>query len=206
MSDSVRPHRWQPTRLPRPWDSPGKNTGVGCRFLLQCMKVKSESEVAQLWPTLSDPTDCSLPGSSTQGIFQARVLEWGANLWNPLLGLYLEKIIIQNGMCTPVSRAAFFFFYSSWGMQSTKMSRKWWLNGPSIHSAITQNEAMPLPAACMDREIIVRCEVRKRKTNILRYHLQVECKNSYKWTNLQSRNRLTKLEKQLMLIQRNVRG
>ena len=78
MSDSVRPQRWQPTRLPRPWDSPGKNTGVGCHFLLQCMKVKSESEVAQSCPTLSDPTDCSLRGSSVYGIFQARVLEWGA--------------------------------------------------------------------------------------------------------------------------------
>ena len=78
MSDSVRPHRRQPTRLPRPWDSPGKNTGVGCQFLLQCMKVKRESEVAQLCQTLSDPKDCSLPGSSIHGIFQARVLEWGA--------------------------------------------------------------------------------------------------------------------------------
>ena len=78
MSDSVRPHRRQPTRLLCPWDSPGKNTGVGCHFLLQCMKVKSESEVAQSCPTLSDPTDCSLPGSSIHGIFQARVLEWGA--------------------------------------------------------------------------------------------------------------------------------
>ena len=78
MSDSVRPHKWQPTRLPRPWDSPGKNTGVGCCFLLQCMKVKSESEVAQSCATLSDPMDCSLPGSSVYGIFQARVLEWGA--------------------------------------------------------------------------------------------------------------------------------
>ena len=61
-----------------PWDSPGKNTGVGCHFLLQCMKMKSESEVAQSCPTLSDPTDCSPPGSSVHGIFQARVLEWGA--------------------------------------------------------------------------------------------------------------------------------
>ena len=78
MSDSVRPQRWQPTRLPHPWDSPGKNTGVGCHFLLQCMKVKSESEVAQSCPTLSDPMDCSLQGSSVHGIFQARVLEWGA--------------------------------------------------------------------------------------------------------------------------------
>ena len=78
MSNSVWPHRQQPTRLPCPWDSPGKNTGVGCHFLLQCMKVKSESEVAQSCPTLSDPTDCSLPGSSAHGIFQARVLEWVA--------------------------------------------------------------------------------------------------------------------------------
>ena len=78
VSDSVRPHRWHPTKLPHPWDSPGKNTGVGCHSLLQCMKVKSESEVAQSCLTLSDPMYCSLPGSSIHGIFQARVLEWGA--------------------------------------------------------------------------------------------------------------------------------
>ena len=75
MSDSVRPHRLQPTRLCHPWGSPGKNTGVGCHFLLQCMKMKSESEVAQLCPTLHDRMDCSLPGSSVHGIFQARVLK-----------------------------------------------------------------------------------------------------------------------------------
>ena len=75
---TLRPHRVQPTSLPRPWDSPGKNTGVGCHFLLQCRKVKSESKVAQSCPTLRDPVDCSLPGSSVHGIFQARVLEWGA--------------------------------------------------------------------------------------------------------------------------------
>ena len=90
VSDSVRPHRRQPTRLPHPWDSPGKNTGVGCHFLLQCMRVKSESEITQSCPTPSDPIDCSLPGSSVHGIFQARVLEWGAmgqRMWrkgNPL--------------------------------------------------------------------------------------------------------------------------
>ena len=65
-------------RLLRPWDSPGKNTEVGCHFLLQCMKVKSESEVSQSCPTLSEPRDCSLPGFSVHGIFQARVLGWGA--------------------------------------------------------------------------------------------------------------------------------
>ena len=71
----MQPHRQQPTRLPRPWDSPGKNTGVGCHFLLQCMKVKRESEVTQSSPTLSNPMDWSLPGSSVHGIFQARVKE-----------------------------------------------------------------------------------------------------------------------------------
>ena len=78
MSDSVWPHRRQPTRLPHPWDSPSKNSGVGCHFLLQCMKVKTESEVAQSCPTLSDPMNCSPPGSSVHGIFQARALEWVA--------------------------------------------------------------------------------------------------------------------------------
>ena len=78
MFDSVWPYRWQPTRLPRPWNLPSQNTGVGCHFLLQCMKVKRESEVTQSYQTLSDPMDCSLPGSSAHGIFQARVLEWGA--------------------------------------------------------------------------------------------------------------------------------
>ena len=66
------------TRLPHPWILQARNTGVGCHCLLQCMKVKSESEATQSCPTLRDPTDCSLPGSSIHGIFQARVLEWGA--------------------------------------------------------------------------------------------------------------------------------
>ena len=97
MSDSVRPHRQQPTRFPHPWDSPGKNTGVGCHFLLQCMKVKSESEVTQSCLTLSDPMDCSPPGSSVHGIFQARVLEWGATAFsdscfvNPMNSMKRQK-------------------------------------------------------------------------------------------------------------------
>ena len=89
VSDSSRPHGLQPSRLPRPWDTPGKNTGVGCHFLLQCLKVKSESEVAQLCPTLSDPMDCSLSGSSVHGIFQARVLEWGAIAFSDTHATYL---------------------------------------------------------------------------------------------------------------------
>ena len=94
MSNSLRPHRRQPTRLSRPWDSPGKNTGVGCHCLLQCMKVKSESEVAESCPTPSDRMDCSLPSSSIHGIFQAGVLEWGAIAFsNSCLGptLYVSK-------------------------------------------------------------------------------------------------------------------
>ena len=82
LCPTLRPHRRQPTRLPHPWDSPGKNTGVGCHFLLQYMKVKSESEVVQLCPTLRDPMDCSLPGSSVHGSFQARVLEWVASAFS----------------------------------------------------------------------------------------------------------------------------
>ena len=95
MFDSVQPHRRQPTRLRRPWDSPGKNTGVGCHFLLQCMKVKSESEVAQSCPILSDSMDCSLPGSSVHGIFQARVLEWGASAFSQRR-LSAEELMLLN--------------------------------------------------------------------------------------------------------------
>ena len=86
-----RPRRPQPTRLPRTWDSLGKNTGVGCHFLLQCMKVKSENEVTQSCPTLSDPMDCSPPGSSVHGIFQARVLEWGAIAFSGMIMLINTK-------------------------------------------------------------------------------------------------------------------
>ena len=92
MSNSAQPHRQQPTRLRHPWDSPGKNTGVGCHFLLQYMKVKSESEVPQSRLTLRDPMDCSLPGSSVHGIFQARVLEWGAIAFSePQIDSYLNR-------------------------------------------------------------------------------------------------------------------
>ena len=103
MSDSVQPNRRQSTRLPRPWDSPGKNIGVGCRFLLQCMKVKSESEVAPSCLTLSDPMDCSLPGSSVHAIFQARVLEWGAMAFTRKLEMVVtlgKFLSYQNLVCS----------------------------------------------------------------------------------------------------------
>ena len=108
MSDSVRPHRRQPTRFLHPWDSPGKNTGVGCHFLFQCMRVKSESEVAQSSPTFSDPMDCSPPGSSVHGVFQARVLEWGAIAFSNFihtvhLNLDLPCSVAQHAQVATVS-------------------------------------------------------------------------------------------------------
>ena len=99
---TLRPHRQQPTSLLCLWDSPGKNTGVGCHFLLQCMKVKSESEVAQLCPTLSNPMNCSLPGSSIHGIFQARVLEWGAIAFSENLCYRLLNRLILEEPVAPV--------------------------------------------------------------------------------------------------------
>ena len=107
MSDSVRPHRQKPTRLPHPWDSPGKNTGVGCHFLLQCMKVKSESEVAQSCLTLRNPMDCSLPDSCTHGIFQARVLEWGCQC------LLVDQLYL---MAWRAKRQASLSITSSWSL------------------------------------------------------------------------------------------
>ena len=108
MSDSVRPHRRQPTRLPRPWDSPGKNTGVGCHFLLQCMKVKTQSEVAQSCPTLSDPMDCSPPGSSVHGSFQARGLEWVASAFVSEDGVQEDLLngILQRMLSATVYKAS----------------------------------------------------------------------------------------------------
>ena len=103
----MQPHRWQPTRLPRPWDSPGKNTGVGCHFLLQHMKVKSdESEVAQMCPTLSDLMDCSLPGSSVHGIFQARVLECGAIAFSLIWYQFSFQFSRSVALCDPMDYTA----------------------------------------------------------------------------------------------------
>ena len=98
VSDSMRPHRQHPTRLPHPWDSPGKNIGVGCHFLLQCMQVKSQSEVAQLCPILSDPMDHSLQGSSVHGIFQPRVLQWGAIASSNTMGNWDQTCLCK---CSP---------------------------------------------------------------------------------------------------------
>ena len=136
MSDSVWPHRRQPTRLSCPWDSPSKNTGVGCHFLLQCMKVKSESEVAQSCPAVSDPMDCSPPGSSIHGISQARVLEWGAiafsketvdirkNFWH----LYAKKLSML--LC---GKWIYEYFWESVLMRWVKLD-------PVIQSEVRQKE------------------------------------------------------------------
>ena len=105
MSDSVRPHRWQPTRLPCPWNSPGKNTGVGCHFLLQILKVKRERELTQSCPILSDPKDCGRPGSPVHGIFQARALECDAIAFS--VSNFQFSIVTQScpTLCNPVNRS-----------------------------------------------------------------------------------------------------
>ena len=137
MSNSVRPHRQQPTRLLSLWDSPGKNTGVGCHFLLQCMKVKSESEVSQSCLTPSDPTDCSPPGSSVHGIFQARVLEWGARAFSDTYCSHVLK-------CLSLSCVQLFVTPSTVASQaplSMEFSRQEYWNGlpfPSPGDLLTQ--------------------------------------------------------------------
>ena len=137
MSDSVQLYRRQPTRLPCPWDFPGKNTGVGCHFLRQCMKEKSESEVSQSCPTLSGPMNCSLPGSSIHGIFQARVLEWGAIAFSAWHKKTLQKCL-NNGTCFlsynqrpgwGESR------YPNWQLASPRWSGSW-LHQPAQLSAL----------------------------------------------------------------------
>ena len=117
MSNSVRAHGWQPTRLPRPWDSPGKNTGVGCHFLLQCVKVKSESEVTQSCLTLSDPMDCSLPGSSIHGIFQARALGRGAIAFS--VSLFKPQ---QIPICCPHSSQSVSWMARLFSLHSTTLT------------------------------------------------------------------------------------
>ena len=124
----MRPQRRQPTRLPCPWDSPGKNTGVGCHFLLQCMKVKSEREVAQSCPTLSDPMDCSLPGSSVHGMFQARVLEWGATAFSCVLvlkkpGAPSSTVTSLLPACPPVPQTVHQRAGENWRFRSIKAWR-----------------------------------------------------------------------------------
>ena len=125
MSDSVWSHRQQPTKLPRPRDSPGKNTGVGCHFLLQCMKVKSESEAAQSYPTLSDPMDCSPPGSSVHGIFQVRVLEWGAIAFSESKHSNMLMVLARYWLWSPGSSEV----KNPPAMQKTQETRVWFLGG-----------------------------------------------------------------------------
>ena len=151
MSDSVRPHRQQPTRLPRPWDSPGKNTGVGCHFLLQCMKVTSENEVAQSCLTPSHPMDCSLPGPSVHGIFQARVLEWVAIAFSVVFAYVAlnpslrRQIIVNHDPRGKQSEASISTFFGSLAPIWTAPGNKRLNCGPSSGSRCRCSDPNTLP-------------------------------------------------------------
>ena len=128
MSDSVQPHRRQPNRLLCPWDSPSKNTGEGCHFLLQCMKVKSESEVTQSCPTLTDPMDYSLPGSSVHGILQVRVLEWVAIAFSQIkLDSLLKSsditLLIKVHIVKPLAFPVVLYGCESWTIKKVEHPR-----------------------------------------------------------------------------------
>ena len=103
MSDSVRPHTRQPTRLPRPWDSPGKNTGVGCHFLLQCMKVKSESEVAQSCPTLATSWSAAYQASPSMGF--SRQEYWSGVPLLPAAAAAAKSLQSCPTLCDPVDNS-----------------------------------------------------------------------------------------------------
>ena len=143
MSDSVQPHRQQPTRLTCPWDSPGKNTGVGCHFLLQCMKVKSESEVAQSCPTLSDPVDCSLPGSSIHGIFQQ---EYWSGVPLPSPSLYI---------CVHINIYKFCMFIYIYLYNGILLNHK------------KKTEILPFVATWMNLGAMTLREISQKKTNTM---------------------------------------
>ena len=161
MSDSVRPHRRQPTRLCRPWDSPGKNSGVGCHFFLQCRKGKSESEVAQSCPTLCDPMDCSLPGSSIHGVFQARVLEWGAIAFSAVWKHCLPILSLPRSILTCIVRIYIFSV-------CTKSRRRQWHPTPVL-----------LPGKSHGRRSLVGCSPWGREesdtTEQLQFHFSLSC-------------------------------
>ena len=174
MSDSVRPHRRQPTRLLCPWDSPGKNTGVACHFLLQCMKVKSESKVAQSCPTLSDPMDCSPPGSSIHGIFQARVLEWVAIAFSNTAqqshcwGYIPRKPELKETHGTPMFIAALFIIARTWKQprcpSADKWIRKlWYIYTMEYYSAIKKNAIESVLMRWMKLEPIIQSEVSQKE-------------------------------------------
>ena len=183
MSNSVLSHRRQPTRLPRPWDSPGKNTGVGCYFHLQCMKVKSDSEVAQSCRTLHDLMDCSLPGSSVHGIFQARVLERGAIAFSTSQVVQWKKnlsAIAGDMSSTPGSGWSLGGGNGNplqYSCLENPMHKRiiWWV---TVHG-VAESQTRPSHSACttvvrdhMGTEIVprARAEVLKLKEYLVEYH------------------------------------
>ena len=180
----MRPHRRQPTRLPHPWDSSGKNTGVGCPFLLQCMKVKSESEVAQSCPTLSHPMDCSLPGSSIHGTgVGCHCLLWWRTVWRflkkleielpynpaiPLLGIHTEETRRERDTCTPMFSAALFIIARTWKQPRCPSAdewirKRWYIYTMEYYSDIKKNTFESVLMRWMKLEPIIQSEVSQKE-------------------------------------------
>ena len=166
VSNSLQPHRLQPTRSLHPWDFPGKNTGVGCHFLLQCMKVKSESEVTQPCPTLCYPMDCSLPGSSIHRIFQARVLKWVAISFSTIWPSNLtpkhipEETKIERDTYIPLFTAALFTIAKTWKQPRWPLTvewikKLWYIYTVEYYSAIKRNTLQSVLMRWMNLEHII---------------------------------------------------
>ena len=116
---TLRPHRWQPTRLPPPWDSPGKNTGVDCHFLLQCMKVKSDSEVVQSCLTLSDPMECRPTRLLHPWAFPGKNIGVGCHFLLP------EETKLEKDTCIPLFIATLFTIARTWKQPRCPLTDEW---------------------------------------------------------------------------------
>ena len=153
-----------PPGSPHPWDSPGKSTGVGCHFLLQHRKVKNESEVAQSRPTLSDPMDCSLPGSSVQGIFQARVLEWGAIAFSKKKKKDIQ--IYKADLCLPRGWGDAGRKHQEFGIRHYKRLRRWWMNEARNYKS-KWNRRGSLGSCCTPHSVnVTDCFLSKLQENL----------------------------------------
>ena len=143
MSDSVQPHKWQPTRLRHPWNSPGKNTGVGCHFLLQCMKVKTESEVAQFVQLLATPWTAAHRAPPSMGFSRQ---EYWSGVPLPSPGGLPDAGIQPTSLVSP-ALAGRFFTTAPWEGPTLFKQDQVWFKG-TVRFKVTNNELVSGPCSC----------------------------------------------------------